>query len=181
MNKSIFGPLSAIVIIILLVVLSVTNFFTSSELLTGRLIANDVKKLQEIFNRIHATCHIVGFDNQKNSINFLNVGSFVSSEVGSMNLAYPDKWEGPYVADNFELQGKEYMIVQTNAGYFITPGEGVKLPNGKTIGTDIKLDLDTDIMALMHDKEGLYYKGLPLAAQMVDITADISPQLARLE
>jgi hypothetical protein len=181
MSKQIMVSLCAAAMISALIGITLVNYFTSSDLLTSRVIAHDVKQLEKIFTRIHNTCRILGFDHQKNIINFLNVKSFTGSEVGSMNLAYPDKWRGPYMDDNPTVQRQEYMIVQTDSGYFITPGEGVELPNGKVIGTDIKFDLDTDIMALMHDKEGLYYKGLPLAAPMIDLGIGIPPQLATLD
>ena len=60
---------------------------------------------------------IYGFDYQKNPINFLNIKSFEGSEVTSMNLTFPDQWEGPYLSDNPTIQQKDYLIVKTKKGY----------------------------------------------------------------
>lgn len=142
----------------------------------GLYIADDIERLATIFSKIDSTCGIISFDYQKNPINFLNVAHFVSSEVGSMNLKYPDKWQGPYLNDNPTMQGIEYQVVRTQKGYFITPGErierhngilkskGVTLPNGKEIGKDIILEDTSDIAAMIKDPDALSYKGRPLAA-----------------
>jgi hypothetical protein len=161
------------------VVLIVVTYFSSrykTKETTGILIAQDIARLSEIFQRIHEQCKILSFDYQKNPINFLNNISFVSSEVGPMNLANPEGWKGQYVDDNPTIQGKEYQIVRTKQGYFITPGEGVWLPNGKVIGKDIMLDENTDIPALMRDKNGLQFEGKALAAPL-PLTPLASPLL----
>lgn len=135
-----------------------TVFFSGiyrSKALATNVIAEDIQKLGTIFDEINRQCEIISFDYQQNPINFLNVGSFTSSEVGPMNLARADKWRGPYVADNPTIQGKEYMVVRTKKGYFITPGNGVKLPNGKVIGQDIMLNEDADIDAMMRNPNAL--------------------------
>ena len=135
---------------------------------SDQIITQEVLQLVEIFERIDKKCKIIDFDYQKNRIDFLTVkkDGFVSSELGSMNLTYPDQWEGPYVNDNPTIQGKHYLIVRTKKGYFITPGEGVALASGKVVGKDIKLDEDADIPALMADPEGLQFKGRALAAPL---------------
>jgi hypothetical protein len=109
---------------------------------------------------------IIDFDNQKNSINFLNVAKFTGSEVGPMNLAHPEKWEGPYLQDNPTMQHIAYQVVSTKKGYFITPGEGVKLPNNKIVGKDIVLDKKANIEAMMIDADALMYKDRSLAAAL---------------
>lgn len=166
MEKRVIVMSASIVILAGLAAVSVFNFFKTSDQVTGSVITHDIAQLTQIFNKIHATCHIIGFDYQKNPINFLNVKEFTSSEVGPMNLAYPKKWKGPYLDDNLAVQGKEYMVVKTNQGYFITPGEGVELPNNKVIGKDIVLDENANISAMMQDKNALSYQGKPLAAPM---------------
>ena len=156
-------------IIIGLIIISIVNFYYRSNILTGTMIADDVKKLAKIFNTIHKQCRILSFDVQQNPINFLNVEKFSGSEVGSMNLAYPNEWKGPYLPDNPTVQGVEYMVVDTERGYFITPGEGVELPNDKVIGKDIILNKEADITAMMHNRAQLYYNGRPLAARMLEL------------
>ena len=149
-----------------LIIISLVNVFYRTKQKTGDVIAHDVVRLVEIFQRIHRTCTIIDFDYQKNRINFLNVERFVGSEVGPMNLEHPERWEGPYLSDNPTVQDQEYQIVRTKNGYFITPGEGVRLPNGAQIGTDIIFDEDADIAVMMADERTLRYKGIALAAPL---------------
>ena len=132
----------------------------------GMMIAQEVVQLRDIFHRIHQTCVIIDFDDHQNSINFLNVAKFSGSEVGPMNLTYPDKWEGPYLKENPTLYHIAYQVVSTKKGYYITPGNGVTLPNKKIIGKDILLDQKADIDRMMLDPEVLLYKDRPLAARL---------------
>lgn len=159
-------PLLSGLVFVGLFLLSFVGFYIKSKKDTGLIIADDVAQLKIILEKIHATCKIIDFDYQKNWINFLNVASFEGSEVGNMNLAYPEKWEGPYLKDNPTIQEKEYMVVKTDKGYFITPGEGVRLPNGKKIGSDILLDINTDIQQLIQGGV-LAYKQKPLATTLI--------------
>ena len=96
----------------------------------------------------------------------MNVTKFAGSEVGPMNLVHPDKWEGPYVKDNPTMFHIAYQVVSTKKGYFITPGDGVRLPNKKIVGKDIILDQKANIDAMMTDPEMLLYKDRPLAARL---------------
>ena len=132
----------------------------------GMIMVHDIERLHEVFKRIHSTCTIIDFDAQKNPINFLNVAKFSGSEVGPMNLVHPDKWEGPYLQENPTIYHIAYQVVSTKNGYFITPGDGVKLPNKKVVGRDIVLDKDADISAMMLDSQMLSYKDQPLAAHL---------------
>ncbi len=149
-----------------LMFVSVQNLYNRSFIVTSFTIANDLKKLRTVLERIDATCGIMGFDRQQNYINFLNVGSFEGSEVGAMNLIYPEKWQGPYLPDNLTVQSIEYMVVKTDSGYFITPGNGVELPNGKIVGKDILLTAHANVGQMMHDKHALFYKGQSLAIKL---------------
>ena len=159
---------SAIIIgaVLSLLVVSFINFTYRAGNITGVVVAGDIKKLAVIFDRISKTCGISGFDHQQNMINFLNVGCFKGSEIGSMNLVYPKRWQGPYLKDNLAVQGKEYMIVKTNRGHFITPGNGVRLPNGAQVGKDIILNESANIPAMMNNQNKLMFKGRALAARV---------------
>jgi S-adenosylmethionine hydrolase len=70
------------------------------------------------------------------------------------------------VRDNPEMQGKEYIVVRTKKGYFITPGNGVKLPNGVIIGQNLILDENADIQEMMNNRNKLYFHGRALAAKI---------------
>lgn len=144
----------AMIVGALLGVMFVLSFVTSwkeSKTIVDELIAMDVAHLSSILNKINETCVIIDFDHQKNFIDFLNVGSFTGSEVGPMNLTYPEQWEGPYIDDNPTVQDQYYQVVQTDKGHFVVPGPGVELSDGNVIGKDIVFDETTDIQALIDD------------------------------
>ena len=159
-------PLLTIIFFIVLIGIAVVNIPYTTKQLIGNLMADDIATLQDIFQRIDTQCTIIDFEYQKNPINFLTVKTFVGSEVGPMNLTHPERWEGPYLDDNPTMQEKEYQIVRTKKGYFITPGDGVILPNGKQIGIDIILDENADIEMIMHDPTMLMFEGKSLAASL---------------
>ncbi len=152
---------------LLLIGIAVFSVRYKTKQFSGDAMASDITQLVAIFKSIHEDCTILGFDYQKNPINFLNVESFAGSEVGPMNVAHPENWKGPYVDDNLAMQNKEYQIVRTKAGYFIVPGEDVKLPNGNVMGKDMVLDEDADIMQLTQNGQPLNFEGKQLAAQIV--------------
>lgn len=159
-------PIAVIIGIVIFICISFLDTRYRIKDDAGMIIIKDIQKLHEIFTRIHNTCTIIDFDEQKNSINFLNVSKFSGSEVGPMNLVHPEKWEGPYLQDNPTIYHIAYQIVSTKNGYFITPGDGVKLPNKKIVGKDIVLDKNADIFAMMQDPHSLSYKEQPLAAHL---------------
>ncbi|BDC34291.1 hypothetical protein Noda2021_02490 [Candidatus Dependentiae bacterium Noda2021] len=136
----------------------------------------DVEQLAATFKKIDETAVILDFNSPKSVINFLNVkkGGFVGSEVGPMNLVRPDKWQGPYFLDNPMIQNKEYQVVRTKTGYYIVPGDGVILPNGKVMGKDLILDDATDIESLIQNGNTLNYQRRPLAAFIPTASARIS-------
>lgn len=156
-------PVTSALLLAFLCMIFIANFFYESRASDVSFIVNDLNTLVKVFESIDKTCGIIGFDYEKNSINFLNVISFAGSEIGPMNLRHPEKWQGPYVKDNPSFQYKEYQVLKTSAGYFITPGDGVKLPNGKVVGTDIKTDKSADISALMYQKDAFLVDNQPLA------------------
>lgn len=154
-----------VVLLSVLVALSVGFFWRQTETFKDELIADHIATLATIFNKIDQECTILGFEHQKNYIDFLTVQSFVGSEVGAMNLKYPQKWKGPYLDDNPTIQEQYYQIVRTKFGYFIVPGDGVALARGVVIGKDILFKDETDIQALI--TTGILAKdGKPLAAKI---------------
>jgi hypothetical protein len=165
-NKAV--PLMASLLFIVLASITVYRLFFTARTDTSRIIVHEVKILADILHKIDAACQIIDFDYQKNWINFLTIkkGGFVGSELGSMNLTYPNAWEGPYLEDNPTIQDIEYQVVRTKKGYFVVPGEGVRLANGKIIGKDIILNEDADITTMMSVENILMYKGKALAVQL---------------
>ncbi len=141
------------VLLVFLFGLYIAVFWRKTFTYRDEVIAENVAQLADIFKKIDEQCGIIDFEYQKNYIDFLTVESFVGSEIGSMNLKYPKHWQGPYLDDNPTMQEKYYQIVRTTKGYFIVPGEGVRLANGKVIGQNIVLTENTDIEALVHEGE----------------------------
>jgi len=83
-----------------------------------------------------------------------------------MNLAHPDKWQGPYVQENPTIYHIAYQVVSTKKGYFITPGDGVRLPNKKVVGKDIVLDNNADIEKMMLDPQIFLWRDKVFAARL---------------
>ncbi len=133
-----------------------------------QIIADEIKKLNIIFQDINNNAGISHFDYLKNRIDFLNVEKFAGSKIGSMNLLHPEKWKGPYVQENPTINKKVYEIIKTKNGNFIVPAEGTILENGKIIGTDIIFDENSDIENMANDKNLLLSKFGPLAVKIGD-------------
>jgi hypothetical protein len=133
---------------------------------TNTRIAHDVETLRAFFRRIDESCTIVGFNLEKTPINFLTVQSFVGPEVGSMRLAYPHNWQGPYVQSNITLQGKYYAVLATQQGYYIVPGDGVRLSDGRVIGKDVHITSTTPLDSLIGCQGSLIHQGIPLVAHI---------------
>lgn len=145
---------------------SLYRFYRSAQMATDRIIAEQVKTLVDIFKKIDATCGIESIRRERSVIDFLNVKSFAGSEIGPLNLMEPTKWAGPYLETNYAVQGKLYELIHTKDGYFIVPGEGVTLSNGKVIGKDIVFTYTTDVEAYVNDAGGLEVDGYPLAVRL---------------
>ena len=165
-KKSYYFPAAIILGIVVFIGITFMDTWYRSKDDAGLMIAAEVIKLRDIFHRIHKTCDIIDFDAQKNPINFLNVEKFSGSEVGPMNLVHPDKWEGPYLKDNPTMYQIAYQVVSTKKGYYVTPGDGVILPNKKVVGRDIILDQKANIDVMMANEQELMYKDRPLAARL---------------
>lgn len=172
-------PYVAISLFLILITLTVYRFFYQARVDTDLLIAQDVKRLATILEAIDEKCKIINFDYQKNWIDFLHIkkDGFIGSELGSMNLAYPSSWQGPYLQDNPTMQKIAYQVVKTKKGYFVVPGEGVRLGNGKVIGKDIIFDENADIAKMTTQEGVLLFKGQRLA---VPLNIDISQMRAVL-
>lgn len=166
-NKSYIFPIIIGLVFIACFLATTLYYFNSSLNYNDEIIADEVEQLKDIFIRINDAAKIKSFEDTIISIDFLNTISFAGNQVGPMILLYPQLWKGPYLEKNLTHQGKLYQIIKTYKGYFIVPGDGVKLFNGKVIGKDIKFDFNTDIKALLKDPDTLLSKGgKPLAAKL---------------
>lgn len=160
-------------VFVLLCIGTAVSFWFVSSYQSGALIADDVECIARIIERVHSDSGIIRFTHDATVVDFLNVRSFVGSQVGSITLAQPDKWQGPYLVSNPTAQDVEYQIINTQQGLFVVPGNGVTLPNGKLIGADLILTRDSDIGSMMYDPEKLFFNGKPLAAKI-----ELDPKLS---
>lgn len=149
-----------------LLVITVFMLWRTSRKSTDILIYEDIQLLSKIFEKINRECRILGFVHDKNYIDFLTVKDFVGSEVGSMNLMLAQQWKGPYLKDNPTIQQRQYQILHAQKGYFIVPGDGIVLGNGKKIGTDFVLDKNSDMSKILKDTNQLMS---PVGALAVEI------------
>jgi hypothetical protein len=96
--------------------------------------------LQEIIHDlidIDARCNILSIAQNNCVIDFLTIASFKGSMIGELQVAYPERWNGPYRKKNHTVQGRLYEIVKLKDCYAVVPGVGVRLPNKKRMGKDI--------------------------------------------
>lgn len=161
-----FIPQIVGIFFIVLFVISAMTLWRYSRTAFDKKIYNDIVQLQKIFEKIQADCYIYSFEHEKNYIDFLNVIKFSSNRVGPMQLGFPQNWQGPYLQQNLRIQNKLYAMLKTQQGYFIVPGDGVRLANGKVIGKDLILDKNSDIRKLMQDSEALQSESGILAAEI---------------
>jgi len=164
-SNNLFAWLSAILLSSLLIV-SIIMLWKHARHVTESVVVEEIQTLKKVFSQIHKDCYIKNFEHTRNYIDFLNVISFVGSRVGAMNLAYPKNWKGPYLKNNPTIQEKFYVLLKTKQGYFIVPGNGVRLSNGQIIGKDIKLNEKSNMYQLMQDPQGLWSKSGALAAEI---------------
>ena len=155
-----------------LVVLFVWKNFRSRPYLTAALVNKDISRILDSLSKVDRDCSILEIENDKNEIDFLSVEKFVGSEVGCLNLAYPNNWKGPYLKQNPVLQGKLYEIVKAKDGIFIIPGSGVYLPNGLTIGKDFNIDTKSSVLEMMKRGGNLNFDGKPLAVKIDFVIGD---------
>ena len=103
--------------------------FSSGPRFVARIVHRDIELVVNTLAKIDEQCSILSFDGDQNKLDFFTVKEFTGSEVGSLHLAHPQMWQGPYLHDNPQIQGKEYQFCKTREGLFVVPGDGVNLPN----------------------------------------------------
>jgi len=156
-------------------------FYTPKR--TANLIEADLLIIAKTLKEIDDTCSILSVKYDRNFLDFFTVPrGFEGSEVGPLNLANPENWEGPYFKDNPSMKGFPYEVVQGADGYFVVPPQSVALPNGKIIGQDIIITKDTEVLPMIRPGGELYYKGFALARKLDFKIGDINtPSKEELE
>jgi len=159
-------PFGASLTLFTLLVIAMIGYMREAKFAAEKKITSDIPILVGIFEKINDTCGIISFEHEVNYIDFLNVISFEGSRIGSMNLRYPDKWAGPYLAENPTIQEKFFEIIKTKDGYYIFPGNGIQFANGSRMGTDISIGSESAIELFLAEGGPLNYKGKPLAGKI---------------
>ena len=140
--------------------------YSYGPLFMARVVGRDLQLVVDTLTTIDDNCSILSFDSEQNRLDFFTVKSFIGSEVGPLNLAYSTMWQGPYLQDNPQVQGREYQAIKTKEGVFVIPGDGVKLPGEYVV--DGRALLQTgEAMATLTSKGGpLHYHGISFAQKL---------------
>jgi hypothetical protein len=158
---------------------TIYRYFSQTGPATEQQILQHLDQFTGAFKNIHEAAGIRGFEHDITPIDFLNVRSFAGSTIGGMSVEYPEKWQGPYLDNTLTIQGKPYVVVRTLQGYWIRPGDGVVLADGREFGKDIVINSSTNIVDLLKKNSDLTYQGKPLLGYLSFISAetilDLSP------
>ncbi len=163
--RRIFPILSAMFLVFIMIV-GVYKIAYDRPFFKARLIIFEVDRIARILKEIDERCNILAIRSGKNPIDFLTVRDFVSSEIGSLNLAYPRQWKGPYLRDNPTIRGRTFEIVKAGDGAYVVPGQNVTLPNGLIMGQDVVIDLSTNVSEMLGKDGPLTFKGVALAKKL---------------
>jgi hypothetical protein len=173
-----YFPIFSATVLGLMVVFFFLRVLHKKPYFVAGVIAQDLKRIVLALEEIDRHCVILSFAHTKNHIDFLQVEKFRSSEIGSLNLAYPKNWKGPYLDDVPEFQGNPYQIVQAKDGIFVLPADDTKLPNGVIIDKDFKIAEDLAMSGMLKVNGKLNYKGVPLAAKIILKVGDIKRRIS---
>lgn len=150
----------------LLLVIFIARVFYNRPYFLASVIKEDLVSIDQILAKIDKECNILNIRPDNAVIDFLTVEKFAGSTVGCLNLAYPERWKGPYLHRNPTLQSRPYEIVQTHEGLFIVPGKGTRLPNGQVVGKNFTIDYKTSITSMTKPSGPLHYGGEALAIHL---------------
>lgn len=161
-----FVIFSASFLTILMSVFLIRVLTDRTQILTT-VIQDDLANIEKILGQIDKDCNILDIRSSSAVIDFLTVEKFSGSTVGPLNLAHPHKWKGAFLSQNPTIQQKFYEIVHAKDGYFVIPGQGVKLPNELVMGKDVIINNETLVGPMLQKGGQLYYKGQACAAKII--------------
>lgn len=162
-----YFPFVSTLFFVLIFVIFLFRFFYSRPRIVAAIIADDVKLITLALEKIDTRCNILSVEGDVSDVDFLNVKTFSGSQVGPLALAYPKRWEGPYVTVNPTLQDIFYEIVRAADGIFVMPGRGVRLPNGLTVGKEFMVTRQTKVSELIKESGPLRYEDSVFASKLV--------------
>lgn len=125
----------------------------------------------KILHEIDKNCKITKLLGTRNTIDFLNIKEFTGNTVGSIQLADPEKWKGPYLDHVPTYNNVPLVLAHTASGLYIIPGNGTILSDGSIMGNDVVIDIMTDMKnidtqfpgLITRNKESLY---VPLSLEL---------------
>ena len=138
----------------------------------ARTIIIDLEVLARVLHVIDESCSILSVKYDHTKIDFLNTVAFEGSEIGGLNLAYPRQWKKSFLKDNPTVEGIEYELVRAKDGFYVMPGQGLRLPNDLVMGKDIIIDRSVAVMPLLKEGGPLFYQNMPLAKKIDFIIGD---------
>lgn len=153
-------------LLLMLAAIFVFRLMNNKPYFMASVMSEDLAKLSKIFQQIDETCNILSVSRERCTVDFLTVEKFVGSEIGCLNLAFPENWKGPYVPVNPRFQEQHYELISVDEGLFIVPGNKVKLPTGYIMGKDIVISRTTPMKKLIASGGMLNYKGQALASHL---------------
>ena len=171
-----FTIFSSTIFVILLSIFIFKAVYHRSHYLAS-VIEQDITRIAHALADIDKNCNILSLNGERTAVNFLTVKSFVGTSVGGLNLAYPHKWQGPYLQVNPMCQQHFYELVQTKEGLFLVPGVGVKLPNGHIMGDDVKITAGISVKKLLEKNGVLNNDGNRLGLQLNFKVGDWNPHV----
>jgi hypothetical protein len=170
-----FSIFSSLILLVLLA-LFIYKVMHNRAYYLSSVIEQDVTIIAKVLASIDKDCGILSLSREHLPVNFLTVKSFVGSSVGGLNLAYPQKWQGPYLQINPTHQERFYDLIQTNEGLFLLPGLGVSLPSGLVMGRDVKPGFDVSIKKMLEKGGVLNHDGSLLGLQLNFKVGDWDPK-----
>ncbi len=153
-------------LLLFLLIIFLLKIYQDTSSVRISVMREDLEVLEQILNRIDKECNILSVRSKGADLDFFTVEKFVGSAVGCLNLAYPKNWRGPYLQQDPTIDGRFYEIVRARDGYFVVPGQGVRLPNGMVMGKDVIVSDKVHIGELIKPGGALNYNGRALGVKL---------------
>ena len=151
-------PIFGVFILTMLVIFGIYGIVHKNPDVMAAKMCKDLEQLVVVLQKVDKDCSIVSIDSGSGVIDFLTIEKLLGVDAGCLMIAYPEKWAGPYLKKDLMYQGAYYEIVQTNHGFYIVPGNGVRLPNGFVMGQDLEINSKIEIEPLLKPGARLCYK-----------------------
>ena len=140
------------IIIIIAILAGAIGFFLYKKNFFCCKVNDEIQTLSTLITTVDQDCKIMGFANSLNTADFLNVKEFAGNTVGSMIIAYPENWKGPYCNHIPSYKNKPLAIFFKNNTAYIVPGNETVLEDGSIVGKDIIFNDETDIENMMKNQ-----------------------------